>query len=214
MRALDKTLLASALALCAGACYRGGSRPVEMSQLTASPDWITLTRVPTLVQDGEHDCGAAATAMVLDYWGQKVEPEEIRKQSGVPDDKGISAGFLRDYLRGRGLQAYLLEGTMNDLARELREGRPVLVGVAKPYTTGTYAHYQVVVAINLSSKELAVIDPADGWREYAFLDFAKEWAAVHALTLVVSPPSVSLLFSRPAPEGASVACAECVGSLH
>jgi ABC-type bacteriocin/lantibiotic exporter with double-glycine peptidase domain len=153
------------------------------------PGWIALPGVPEVQQQKERDCGAAAAAMLLGYWGITVKQEEIRAASLLPETAALSAGFLRDYLRGRGLRTYLIKGTLTDLETELRAKRPVLVGVIKPYLTTSYAHYQVVIGLNPASRRVAVIDPADGWRDYPLDAFNAEWTAAGAVTLVASQPA-------------------------
>ena len=176
-------------AVAASSCYRGGARPIDATALAADHEWVALTTVPVVLQQGERDCGAAAAAMLLGSWGMPTEQGAIRAASGLATDQALSAGFLRTYLHGRGLQAFLIRGTLLDLERELRAGRPVLVGVIKPYLNSSYAHYQLVIGFNRSARKIAVIDPADGWREYSFEAFAQEWAGAQELTLVVSAPA-------------------------
>ncbi len=192
MRAPLKTrsLLCAVLAVSlASACYRGGGRPLDRASLEVDPGWIALPGVPEVLQEKERDCGAAAVAMLLGYWGISVKQEEIRAASLLPETAALSAGFLRDYLRGRGLRTYLIKGTVADLEAELKAKRPVLVGVIKPYLTTSYAHYQVVIGLNPASRRVAVLDPADGWREYPLDAFTAEWNAAGAVTLVASQPA-------------------------
>jgi ABC-type bacteriocin/lantibiotic exporter with double-glycine peptidase domain len=186
----SRTLLCTLLALSLTACYRGGGRPLDRASLEVDPGWIALPGVPEVQQKGERDCGAAAAAMVLGYWGIPVGQEEIRSASLLPESTALSAGFLRDYLRGRGLRTYLIKGTLGDLETELRAKRPVLVGVIKPYLTTSYAHYLVVIGLNPASHRIAVIDPADGWREYPLEAFSAEWTAAGLVTLVASQPAL------------------------
>ena len=174
--------------LALGGCYRGGARPTTATQLAADHDWLALLDVPVVQQAGERDCGAAAAAMVLGHFGLPTEQAAIRSASSLPDEQALSAGFLRVYLRSRGLKAFLIQGTLLDLERELKAGRPVLVGVIKPYATTNYAHFLVVTGFNRTARELAVIDPAEGWRQYSFEAFTQEWGA-QALTLVVGAAS-------------------------
>ena len=175
-----------ALALASG-CYRGAARPTTAAQLTKERGWLTLSGVPEIAQRGEHDCGAAAAAMLLGYWGMPTGQGAIRAASAAPAEDALTAGFLRAYLRDRGLQMFLIQGTLPDLERELAAGRPVLVGVLKPYSNKTYAHYLVVVGVNHAAQELAVIDPADGWRGYSFAGFTQEWTGAQSLALVGGP---------------------------
>lgn len=173
--------------MLASGCYLGGARPFQPSSLSADRDWLAVASVPEVLQQGERDCGAAAAAMLLDYWQLPTDQGAIRAASALPAEQALPATFLRTYLRSRGLSAFLIQGTLADLERELRAGHPVIVGVIKRYLTTSYAHYLVVVGFNRSGGELAVVDPADGWRSYSFDAFGKEWDPAHSLTIVASP---------------------------
>jgi ABC-type bacteriocin/lantibiotic exporter with double-glycine peptidase domain len=179
-------IAAAALLACASACYQGPARPFDPGRLARERGWIAVP-VPEVRQAGEHDCGAAAATMVLRYWKLAATPAAIRAASGVSSDHGIPAGQLRDYLRARGLDAYLIEGSFADLERELVAGRPVLVGVARRFSSGVYAHYQVVAAVSPSRRQVAVLDPADGWLEASYDGFLKEWKPTRQLTVVSIP---------------------------
>jgi ABC-type bacteriocin/lantibiotic exporter with double-glycine peptidase domain len=179
------------LATLLGGCYLGRSEPFVPSSFAGEPGWRAITQVPVIRQVGERDCGAAAAAMLLAFWGLPTSPTEVRASGGVPAEHGLRADFLRWYLRERGLQAFLLEGTLQDLARELDAGRPVLVGVVKPYADQNYAHYQIVVGLNRARQRLVVIDPADGWRVYPFSVFAREWEPARHLMIAVFSSSGS-----------------------
>jgi hypothetical protein len=125
--------------------------------------------------------------MVLGHWGQPVSESDIRSATSPTHGNGVRAGALRDFARGRGLEAFLLEGEVEDLHREIARGRPVLVGVVKRHGRRTYRHYEVVVAIHRARERILVRDPARGPRESRLEDFAAEWAAADRLTLVVFP---------------------------
>jgi len=174
------------LSLLASGCYLGGARPFDRSALSSNRDWITTAPVPEILQQGERDCGAAAAAMLLGYWGFPTEQSAVRAASALPGEQALPATFLRTYLKSRGLVAFLIQGTLADLEGELRAGHPVIVGVVKPYLIASYAHYLVVVGLNRVEGEIAVVDPADGWRSYSFDAFGKEWVLAHSLTIVVS----------------------------
>jgi hypothetical protein len=180
--------LALALAVAVVGCQHGGPVPIDAWQLRDDRTWIAVPEVPPMLQAGERDCGAAAAAMLLGYWGIPTEQRAIRAASTLPEDQALSAAFLRAYLRDRGLQAFLIQGTEADLERELRAGHPVIVGVVRPHLLGGLAHYLVVVGINRSSGQIAVIDPADGWRDYTFEGFAREWSGAKQLALVANLP--------------------------
>ncbi len=88
-------------------------------------------------------------------------------------------------VRRRGLRAYLLHGQLADLEHELTRGRPVLVGMVKPYATGGMRHYEVAVALHRGRGLIVTVDPARGWQINDFAGFVKEWEPAGRLTLVV-----------------------------
>ncbi len=189
---MTRGLLVRGLAVAAllGGCFRT-ARPFAPTTFDREPGWVAVASVPAMRQDGVRNCGAAAAAMLLQYWGIHATQEEVRAASGVPPDRGLRAEFLRAYLRTRGLKAFLFEGSFGDVERELERGRPVLVGVLKAYSTDVYAHYQLVVGVNLAKEQVVVIDPADGWSVYSFDGFMREWKPTHFLTMAAFAPIVT-----------------------
>ncbi len=168
-------------------CQATNSEAFRRASLADDRNWLAVVDVPTLHQDGPADCGDMVTAMLLQHWGHPGEPWAIRAASGQPEGEGLRAGFVRDYLRAQGMQAWLLAGTPEDLARELRAGRPVIVGIARPDRRATLAHYLLAVGINVQKPELLVIDPGEGWRRYAIEDFMAVWSPTQDLMIVASP---------------------------
>jgi hypothetical protein len=105
-------------------------------------------------------------------------------------------------MRARGLEAFLFHGRLEDLWRELKKNRPVLVGLRKPLLVASLAHYEVVVAINRTKRIVVTIDPAHGWRQNSFRRFVQEWEAADRLTLVTfsrrpGPPGMKPVVLRP-----------------
>src|SRR5688572_12793621 len=129
MRAVLLVVLSATLGACV--TVRSAGRPLSPGQLVTEPGWLAVRDVPLVRQRRDMDCGPAAAAMVLGYWERAATVDDIRAASGVPDRRGVSAGALRDILRARGLDAYLIGGEIGDLERELAAGRPVLVGTVR-----------------------------------------------------------------------------------
>lgn len=181
-----KAALALALLVGAGCVTTDlGGRPFAPSRFTRESGWTAVRGVPLVLQRRELDCGAAAITMVLRFWQRPTTVDEVRAESGMPDSRGLQAGWLRDLVRGRGLEAFLIEGSLDDLAHELAAGRPVLVGVAR----GRVAHYQVVIGLDRARGRLVVMDPAGGWLEYELDRFTPRWNAARRLALVVLQPA-------------------------
>ena len=177
-------LMAALLALAAGcSSYTGTAREASPS-LLAEPGWIAARGVPLVRQRSESDCGAAALAMVLAFWTGEPGEAIARALRPAPED-GITAGRLRAEARARGLAAFLVRGELADLERELRAGRPVLVGVVKPRRRGAVTHYEVVVGLDPAGRRILTLDPAAGWRQNSLDGFLAEWRPAEQLALVI-----------------------------
>lgn len=167
-------------------CALPTARPVSASSLQSDPDWLYLDAVPAVEQVSSEGCGAACLAMVLQYWGHDVSPEELEDECVVPGTEGILATSLRDAARRRGLAAYLFAGTVADLEHELERGRPVIVGLAHPRGDAYLAHFQVVVGLHPTQQDVAVLEPAVGHlMRDALVDFESAWGRAGNVMLVV-----------------------------
>ena len=172
-----RTICLAVLAVLASGCvstYRGTAEPAEPSIF--DKEWLAAKGVPVILQVSSEDCGAAALAMVLSYYGRPVAASEIASPR---------ADALRDFARARGFEAHCICATAEDLAAELAEGRPVLVGVVKPTLTGAVTHYEVVVGV--SDDRVATIDPARGLMVNSWEGFLREWSAADRMAIAISP---------------------------
>jgi ABC-type bacteriocin/lantibiotic exporter with double-glycine peptidase domain len=183
------------LALLAAGCASAPGRPFSTARLDREPGWLATRPVPLIEQEGEMDCGPAAAAMLLSFWDRAATPDELRRASGVPAGRGVTAGALRDLLRARGLEAFLVAGELADLETELAAGRPALVGTLRKGPGGLIAHYQVVTAIHRGRRSVVVADPAAGWREIPAAAFDQIWAEARRLLIVTFPPPESRVSS-------------------
>ncbi len=174
------------------ASYKGASREVSAATLAKQPGWVQLENVELVRQQGVKDCGSAALATVLGYLqpggppalGRAAIDHSLREEP----DRGLAAGQLRDYARGHGFDAFVIQGAMADLEHEVEAGRPVIVGVHKPLSSGkALAHYEVFVGFHPARHEVLTLDPADGLRRFEVQGFLEEWSAAGHVTIVVMP---------------------------
>jgi ABC-type bacteriocin/lantibiotic exporter with double-glycine peptidase domain len=184
-------LLAAALAAGCATVVPAG-RPFAPARFMDEPGWVAVRDVPLVRQRRPMDCGPAAAAMVLAYWDRAESVDAIRAASRVPGERGVSAGALRDHLRSRGLEAYLIGGEVDDLERELLAGRPVLVGTVRRGDGGLVAHYQVVVGLHPERQEVVVHDPAEGSIIIALDVFQRRWLESRRLALLAFPPVLTV----------------------
>ena len=165
-------------------CYTGSARGFDPADLDGDPGWIAARGVPMVLQEGDFDCGAAALAMVLSYWGVPATRQEVFEACGAPSG-GIRAADLREFARKKGLKAFVFEGKPEDFEKELSKRRPVIVGMVKPHATFALTHYEVVVGLHPRRGIVVTLDPAGGWRQNTVEGFLKEWQLARNLTMVV-----------------------------
>lgn len=163
--------------------YTGGATTAKQTDVPSG--WLQAAPTPVVVQVQRQDCGLAALAMIAGAWGRTWTLEDLAHQM-PPGDKGVRLGKLRDFARERGLVAYAVKGSFEDLARELRQGRPVLLGLVLPFDRKNLNHYEVAVAMNPVDGTVVTRDPATGnlmKRTRKVLDL--EWKHAGYATLVV-----------------------------
>ena len=177
----------AAFSLCASGCigYTGSARSVTPEVLQQERGWVAVRGVPLIRQQADHDCGPTALAMVVRHHQPARSVAQITR--GFDRERRASAAQLRDRARELGLTAYVIEGTVQDLAHELEQQRPVIVGMAKPTATGAVTHYEVVVAIHPETRRILTLDPAVGWQQNSLTEFMKEWVSTGSVLIIVLP---------------------------
>jgi ABC-type bacteriocin/lantibiotic exporter with double-glycine peptidase domain len=177
------------VAAAGAGCHPGTLAGPVTPGMAAQPGWTVVPNVPLVRQQGATDCGVAALAMVLRYWQPTATAEEVRAGLAFrPGDEGVEAGRLRAVARSRGLEAFLVEGTLDDLGHGVSRGRPVIVGlVRRTAARQGIAHYVVVVGVNAQSRHLLTADPQRGWTDVTLGNFGAEWLPAHRLALVIFP---------------------------
>ena len=179
------------LALSSGcATYSGGGRPITAADVKAEDGWIVAAATPTVRQRDHADCAAAALSMLAQRWHVRHgQHAEVAAALPPPTDGGVRLGDVRDAARALGLVAFAVVGDQGVLAHELEAGRPVIVGLLRPYSRGrALSHFEVVIALRRSDDkvvEVVTIDPGSGWLLRPWSDFEAEWTPAANSTLVV-----------------------------
>jgi hypothetical protein len=135
------------------ASYRGTSVMADPGAEAHAGRWWMVPSFPLVRQDKSNDCGAAALAAVMRYWGYSATPASIEAEIGR-DGNRLRAGDMAAYARTKGLHSYVCFGTVTDVLYEIRRGRPVIVGLGKPFAEKkALSHYQVVVGYEPEKKQ-------------------------------------------------------------
>lgn len=146
------------------------------------------------VEQQKDGCGAASIAMVMQYWDQHLqrpispdaEPVQILRAIYEPAAHGIYASAMKSYFQQNGYRAIEFSGEWADLARQLQNGRPLIVSLKTG--SGPSLHYVVVVGLDIQQRLVLVNDPAQ--RKLLSEDqsmFEHEWKAAGHWTLLAVP---------------------------
>jgi len=177
-----------ALIGCIASCalpYTGGARAVHPTQL--GTNWLQAAQTPVVMQKQQSDCGLAALAMVAGAWGRHWTVDDLAHR--IPPGKhGIKLGVLRDLARERGLEAFAIKASRDDLKNELSAGRPVMLGLMLPHDQKrNRTHFEVAIALNTQDGTVITIDPATGdWMRRSPEVLEIEWKAAGYAALVVT----------------------------
>jgi ABC-type bacteriocin/lantibiotic exporter with double-glycine peptidase domain len=138
------------------------------------------------VHQRKDTCGAAALAMVLQYWGVAVSHDEVAGELLQPELRGIAGSSLAAFAAGRGLTAVAHVGDVAHLRDHVGKGRPLIVAWAMG--RGRY-HDVVVIGFDDDRRRVIVHDPARGPAKAVDLaTFNRRWAGAGHWTLLVAPP--------------------------
>jgi len=153
--------------------------------------WID---VPYVAQTKE-GCGAAAIAMVMQYWAKKkgkpetteMDAAKIQELLYSPRQKGIPASAMEKYFQEEGFKAFAFHGEWRDLRNQLEKGRPLIVGLKASGNRGPL-HYVVVTGLDEVRGYVFLNDPAVGkMLRISREGFHEEWELAKNWTLLAVP---------------------------
>lgn len=173
--------------LVLAACARPSPEGIRAA-VAAAPAAGTLLAVPFFPQE-EYQCGPAAMASLLAYWGQPADPEAIAEAIYLPRLQGTLSLDLLLYAERRGLTARLLDGGAEALKAALRAGRPVIALLNVGWRLVPTWHYVVVVGYADGPEAFVAHDGRHRERIFPYEDFAWRWQAAGRWGLLVEPPS-------------------------
>ena len=142
------------------------------------------------IQQEKNGCGAAAIAMVMQYWRMPADAAAIQARLYSPEARGIHASEMLRYLRDEGFRTFALKGAWGDLREHLEKGRPPIVALQ---AGGRDLHYVVVTGIDWRENLVLMHDPAGRkLQKQHRAVFEREWkAAANWMLLALPAPSSS-----------------------
>lgn len=164
-------------------------------------DSLYVSGVPPLRQDAQYACGPVCVAAVGMHWGVPLIEFKTRCSAAPQDATGQE---LRALAEAIGLQAFVYQGSPDDLRDNLRRGRPMIVMITKPpdpvlRRTGVLGalalaiservphppHWVVVIGL-LGDHAVIVHDPAAGPIQIKAAAFNKWWAEQGNLCVLIA----------------------------
>lgn len=151
-----------------------------------------------LVRQRSRRCAAAAVAMVVHYWrglGDREDHVVISSTERCVEDhyseesRGVYGEDMVKCFRQNGYEPFTFEGEWDDLEKQLIQGRPIIVCLAK--SGQKVCHYVVVTGIDIDEEQVWVLDPAKRKPRWLSRDkFARRWRVTRNWTMLVVPSLV------------------------
>lgn len=183
-------------ALTLAACTHGEP---SLAKFSAKYQGAEILPVSFVEQEAAADCGAAVLTSVGRYWGADIADGAILAQAGPANPAfGYSIGELHEASERLGLASARLLETPDYMFALVDEGVPVIAPIAKPYErrdifdfmlssllsrmivdafvgeTPRVNHY--VVVLGADEQLVYVLDPKDGYRAMARVEFLDHWS--------------------------------------
>lgn len=170
------------MAMLAG-CATTTSLPVAPPTLAPRAELIDT---PFFPQEPEQ-CGPAALATVLNFYGHATTPDILRTWVYVPERGGSLQLEIAATARRHDMLAYPLDGELETLLRELAGGHPVLVLQNLGLSWLPRWHYVVAIGYDLERRVLLLRSGTEPRRETDFDVFMNTWRRGGAWALVIIP---------------------------
>jgi ABC-type bacteriocin/lantibiotic exporter with double-glycine peptidase domain len=149
-----------------------------------------IATVPFIAQDA-YQCGPAALAMVLRYWGAAAEPDEIGRTLVLPSARGVLNVELEFQARRRGFRTEAFDGTLERAKAELRRGRPLIVFQDLGRGPVSVPHFAVLLGFDDRAEVVVLHSGTTPYRLLSYAEFLRTWAARRGWTLLITPPGAA-----------------------
>lgn len=175
------------LILLAGGCATPQSDRLLASPFAHTPA-VELTAVPFFAQT-QYQCGPASLAMVLNWAGVPIAPEDLVPQVYLPERQGSFQVELLAATRRQGRVPYVLSPQLESVVSEVTAGNPVLVLQNLGYSWHTQWHYAVVVGFDMPHEEVVLRSGTEARHVVSMQLFEHTWArSGHWAMVVTAPP--------------------------
>jgi len=152
----------------------GLNKSVILEKAGHAPPRVEIETIPFYSQKA-YQCGPAALAMVINWSGLPISPEDLTAEVFTPDRKGSLQSAMGSAVRRNGRIAYVFTG-LSDLFAEVAAGHPVIILQNLGLSWYPVWHYAVVVGYDLSEKYVILRSGNIRRKFMSFHVFEKTWA--------------------------------------
>jgi ABC-type bacteriocin/lantibiotic exporter with double-glycine peptidase domain len=149
-----------------------------------------IAAVPFIAQEA-YQCGPAALAMVLQYWGAPADAEEIGRALYLPSARGVLNLELEFQARRRGFRTQAFQGTLDRAKAELRQGRPLIVFQDLGRGSVSVPHFAVLLGYDDRAEVVVLHSGTTAYRVVSYAEFLRTWEARRGWALLITPPGAA-----------------------
>jgi len=168
-------------------CAREGLIPVEKGNPEDREIRHYISAVPFFPQS-KYQCGPAALASVLNYYGRRVTPGEIAKAIFMKQLKGTLSIDLTLFARRMGFNARTFKGSISDLKDHISRDRPLIVFQNLGNPLLPIRHFSVVIGYDNAERILVLHSGMRKNKLISYERFLRSWAEMDYWTLLILPP--------------------------
>lgn len=132
-------------------------------------------------------CGPSALASVLRFWGDKTDPDQLKKEIYRSKLRGSLSIDLLLAAQNHGLSAEIINDGLPRLKKELDLAHPLIVFVNLGYRFIPIGHYMVVTGYDDGDQVIYVDSGTQKNEAISYADFLKEWRKTDQWTLLILP---------------------------
>ena len=165
---------------------------------TDLPPAAQVLEVPFFPRE-DYQCGPASLAMVAQFAGVPVTPEELRPQVYLPERQGSLQLEMLAATRRQGLVAWTLAPQLHELLRQVADGQPVVVLQNLSLPWAPLWHYAVVVGYEMPTQTIWLHSGLNERMAMSLRTFERTWARGRHWAMLALPPSRLPAHAQPLP---------------
>jgi ABC-type bacteriocin/lantibiotic exporter with double-glycine peptidase domain len=142
--------------------------------------------VPFFRQTG-HDCGPAALAGILAFYGRPVDLETITASIYLPKLRGTLPMDLERYAKDAGLRTASSDGTTDDLKSAVRSNTPIICLLDLGLGPYRQPHYVTIIGFDDGNGLFIMHDGVTPDRTMSYEGFEEKWARAGRWMIVIKP---------------------------